>query len=44
AAEVVGKLVDVEWAVGRTGIIAPRGVLEPVILDGSKVTYAFSEL
>ncbi|MFI7642243.1 NAD-dependent DNA ligase LigA [Nonomuraea sp. NPDC049400] len=40
AVEVIGKLVEVEWAVGRTGIIAPRGVLEPVIVDGSKVTYA----
>ncbi|MEU4234903.1 NAD-dependent DNA ligase LigA [Nonomuraea sp. NPDC026600] len=40
ATEVIGKLIDVEWAVGRTGIIAPRGVLEPVILDGSKITYA----
>ncbi|TMR14085.1 NAD-dependent DNA ligase LigA [Nonomuraea turkmeniaca] len=40
AAEVIGKLVAVQWAVGRTGIIAPRGVLEPVVLDGSTITYA----
>lgn len=40
ATEKITKLVGVEWAVGRTGIIAPRAVLEPVELDGSTVTYA----
>jgi DNA ligase (NAD+) len=40
AVEKFTKLVDVEWQVGRTGIVAPRGVLEPVILDGAAVTYA----
>ncbi|WP_155338856.1 NAD-dependent DNA ligase LigA [Acrocarpospora corrugata] len=40
ATEKVTKLVGVEWNVGRTGIIAPRAVLEPVRLDGSLVTYA----
>ncbi|WP_433355745.1 NAD-dependent DNA ligase LigA [Microtetraspora malaysiensis] len=40
AVEKITKLVDVEWNVGRTGIIAPRAVLEPVLLDGSVVTYA----
>jgi DNA ligase (NAD+) len=40
AVEKITKLVDVEWNVGRTGIIAPRAVLEPVRLDGSVVTYA----
>ncbi len=29
-----------QWNVGRTGIIAPRGVLEPVEIDGSTITYA----
>ncbi|GAB2824142.1 NAD-dependent DNA ligase LigA [Actinocorallia aurea] len=33
-------LRGVEWAVGRTGIIAPRAVLEPVEIDGVTVTYA----
>ncbi|MEU0990028.1 NAD-dependent DNA ligase LigA [Streptomyces sp. NPDC005953] len=33
-------LVAVEWNVGRTGIIAPRAVLEPVEVDGSIVRYA----
>lgn len=40
AVEKITKLLDVEWNVGRTGIIAPRAVLEPVQLDGSTVTYA----
>ncbi|WP_030911629.1 NAD-dependent DNA ligase LigA [Streptosporangium amethystogenes] len=40
ATEKITKLLDVEWNVGRSGIIAPRAVLEPVVLDGSTVTYA----
>ncbi|GAA2886795.1 NAD-dependent DNA ligase LigA [Streptosporangium fragile] len=40
ATEKITKLVGVEWNTGRTGIIAPRGVLEPVELDGSTITYA----
>ncbi|MEV0823752.1 NAD-dependent DNA ligase LigA [Nonomuraea rubra] len=40
ATEKITKLLAVEWNTGRTGVIAPRAVLEPVELDGSKVTYA----
>ncbi|MFF4621180.1 NAD-dependent DNA ligase LigA [Nonomuraea jabiensis] len=40
ATEKITKLVGVEWNVGRTGVIAPRAVLEPVELDGSIVTFA----
>ncbi|MEU4226047.1 NAD-dependent DNA ligase LigA [Nonomuraea sp. NPDC026600] len=40
ATEKITKLLGVEWNTGRTGIIAPRAVLEEVELDGSKVTYA----
>ncbi|SEG67360.1 DNA ligase (NAD+) [Thermomonospora echinospora] len=40
AVEKITKLVAVEWNVGRTGIIAPRAVLEPVEVDGSVITYA----
>ncbi|WP_250212473.1 NAD-dependent DNA ligase LigA [Acrocarpospora catenulata] len=40
ATEKITKLLAVEWNVGRTGVIAPRAVLEPVRLDGSLVTYA----
>ncbi|MFE9620533.1 NAD-dependent DNA ligase LigA [Streptomyces sp. NPDC006384] len=34
------RLVGIEWNVGKTRIIAPRAVLEPVELDGSTVEYA----
>jgi len=40
AVEKITRLVGVEWNVGRTGIIAPRAVLEPVVVDGSTITYA----
>ncbi|GAA4587068.1 NAD-dependent DNA ligase LigA [Planotetraspora phitsanulokensis] len=38
--EKITRLLAVEWNTGRTGVIAPRAVLEPVELDGSIVTYA----
>ncbi|MEU4091705.1 NAD-dependent DNA ligase LigA [Streptomyces sp. NPDC026673] len=34
------QLLAVEWNVGRTGVVAPRAVLEPVEVDGSVVRYA----
>ncbi|MDQ0596702.1 DNA ligase (NAD+) [Streptomyces canus] len=40
AVEKVTRLLEVEWNVGRTGIIAPRAVLQPVEIDGSTITYA----
>ncbi|MFC9247413.1 NAD-dependent DNA ligase LigA [Streptomyces sp. NPDC057136] len=40
AVEKVTRLLGVEWNVGRTGIIAPRAVLEPVEIDGSTVSFA----
>lgn len=40
AVEKITRLVAVEWNVGRTGVIAPRAVLEPVEVDGSVITYA----
>ncbi|MGQ4385598.1 NAD-dependent DNA ligase LigA [Streptomyces sp. SAS_270] len=40
AVEKITRLLAVEWNVGRTGIIAPRAVLEPVQIDGSTITYA----
>lgn len=40
AVEKITRLLEVEWNVGRTGIIAPRAVLEPVEIDGSTITYA----
>ncbi|MFF5480933.1 NAD-dependent DNA ligase LigA [Streptomyces sp. NPDC012935] len=40
AVEKITRLLEVEWNVGRTGIIAPRAVLEPVDIDGATITYA----
>ena len=40
ASATTSAIVEVEWNVGRTGIIAPRAVLEPVVIDGVTVTYA----
>ncbi|MFE0438740.1 NAD-dependent DNA ligase LigA [Streptomyces nigra] len=40
AVEKITRLLEVEWNVGRTGIIAPRAVLEPVEIDGATITYA----
>ncbi|MEV0223148.1 NAD-dependent DNA ligase LigA [Streptomyces sp. NPDC050704] len=40
AVEKITRLLEVEWNVGRTGVIAPRGVLEPVVIDGATITYA----
>lgn len=34
------KLVDIDIQVGRTGVLTPRAVLEPVRLAGSTVSYA----
>ncbi|GAA3230368.1 NAD-dependent DNA ligase LigA [Actinocorallia longicatena] len=36
----ITTLREVEWSVGRTGVIAPRAVLDPVEIDGTIVTYA----
>lgn len=33
-------LKDVQWQVGRTGVVTPVAVLEPVIVGGAKITYA----
>lgn len=40
AVERTTVLLDVEWNVGRTGVIAPRARLAPVELDGSTVEFA----
>ncbi|GAA1083466.1 NAD-dependent DNA ligase LigA [Kitasatospora arboriphila] len=40
AVHKVTRLLGVEWNVGRTGVIAPRAVLEPVEVDGVTITYA----
>ncbi|MCZ2260189.1 NAD-dependent DNA ligase LigA [Sporosarcina sp. G11-34] len=37
AEEVVTKLIDIELSVGRTGVVTPTAILEPVLVDGSTV-------
>ncbi|GGN64992.1 MULTISPECIES: NAD-dependent DNA ligase LigA [Oceanobacillus] len=37
AEEVVTKLLDIELSVGRTGVVTPTGILEPVRIAGSTV-------
>ena len=38
AAKTVSKLVDVEWQVGRTGVITPVAHIEPVQLHGVTIS------
>lgn len=38
--EAESHLIDIEWQVGRTGIITPVAVFEPVDLEGSTVSRA----
>lgn len=40
AREVLTKLVDIKFTVGRTGQITPNAVLEPVIVQGSTIRRA----
>ena len=37
AEEVMTKLLDIELSVGRTGVVTPTAILEPVLVDGSTV-------
>lgn len=37
AAEVSTKLLDIELSVGRTGVVTPTAILEPVLVAGSVV-------
>ncbi len=40
AEEVVTKLLDIELSVGRTGVITPTAILEPVFVAGTTVSRA----
>ena len=40
ATEAVTKLEDVELSVGRTGVVTPTAILQPVFIDGSTVSRA----
>jgi DNA ligase (NAD+) len=37
---VLSRLVKVEWQVGRTGVLTPRGEIDPVTVGGVQITYA----
>ena len=37
---VVTKLLDVEWNVGKSGVIAPTALLEPINIDGATISRA----
>lgn len=37
AEEVMTKLIDIELSIGRTGVVTPTGILEPVHIAGSIV-------
>ena len=40
AQRALTKLNDVDWNVGRTGVVTPRAILEPVFLAGVTVSHA----
>ncbi|MGW9211984.1 NAD-dependent DNA ligase LigA [Embleya sp. NPDC055664] len=40
AVHKITRLLGVDWAVGRTGVIAPRAILDPIEIDGSVVGFA----
>lgn len=40
AAGVVTKLLDVEWNTGKSGVIAPTGILQPVEINGATISRA----
>lgn len=39
-AGVVTKLLDVEWNTGKSGVIAPIGILEPININGANISRA----
>ena len=34
------KMIDIEWTMGRTGVLTPVAVFEPIEIDGSVVSRA----
>lgn len=40
AEEVITKLIDIELSIGRTGVVTPTAILEPVRIAGSTVSRA----
>lgn len=40
AEEAQTKILAIEWTVGRTGVVTPTAIMEPVTVDGSEVQRA----
>lgn len=40
AEEAITKILDIEWTVGRTGVVTPTAIMNPVIVAGSTVQRA----
>ena len=40
AEEAKTKILEIEWTVGRTGVVTPTAIMEPVVVAGSKVQRA----
>lgn len=40
AVGVVTKLLDVEWNTGKSGVIAPTGILQPIEINGATISRA----
>ncbi|NEW63290.1 NAD-dependent DNA ligase LigA [Granulicatella sp. zg-ZJ] len=40
AEEVQTKILDIQWTVGRTGVVTPTAIMEPVFVAGSTVQRA----
>ena len=38
AASAPTTLLDIEWCVGRSGVVTPVGLIEPVVLDDAKIS------
>ncbi len=38
--EIVTKLIDIKWTVGRTGVVTPNAIFEPVKVQGSTISKA----
>ncbi|MEM8864155.1 MAG: NAD-dependent DNA ligase LigA [Planctomycetota bacterium] len=38
--QAVTKLLDIDWQIGKTGKLTPRGIMEPVFVAGTTVQHA----
>lgn len=40
AIDATTKLIDVEWTIGKTGVCTPKGIINPVDIDGATINKA----